>query len=128
MLSRGGYGVCRDAAHRHYWIGFLVGALSGVLMALLFAALVLGLLSNQFATGLALSLFGAGLSAFIGLRLQADTLPHGHRWSADLARYPVDRSGAIRAALDCLRRAGAGGGRRVVSFSHACRTGLASGG
>ena len=59
----------------HYWIGFVVGALAGMLMALLFAALVIGLLSNQFATGLALSLFGAGLSAFIGLKLQGDTLP-----------------------------------------------------
>jgi simple sugar transport system permease protein len=44
-------------------------------MALLFAALAVGLLTNQFATGLALSLFGAGLSAFIGLALQGDTLP-----------------------------------------------------
>ncbi|HKO68958.1 MAG TPA: ABC transporter permease [Burkholderiaceae bacterium] len=58
-----------------YWIGFVVGALAGILMAALFAALAIGLLTNQFATGLALSLFGAGLSAFIGLRLQGDTLP-----------------------------------------------------
>ena len=44
-------------------------------MALLFALLAIGLLTNQFATGLALALFGAGLSAFIGLALQGDTLP-----------------------------------------------------
>lgn len=58
-----------------YWIGFVVGALAGILMSGLFAALAIGLLTNQFATGLALSLFGAGLSALIGLRLQGHTLP-----------------------------------------------------
>jgi simple sugar transport system permease protein len=59
----------------HYWLGFVAGTAAGVVMALLFAALAVGLLTNQFATGLALSLFGAGLSAFIGLAFQGDTLP-----------------------------------------------------
>jgi general nucleoside transport system permease protein len=59
----------------HYWLGFVAGTVAGGVMALLFAALAVGLLTNQFATGLALSLFGAGLSAFIGLGLQGDTLP-----------------------------------------------------
>ena len=59
----------------HYWLGFIAGAAAGIAMAMLFAMLAVGLLSNQFATGLALSLFGAGLSAFIGLALQGDILP-----------------------------------------------------
>ncbi|MBA3253810.1 MAG: ABC transporter permease [Pseudomonadota bacterium] len=58
-----------------YWVGFAAGAAAGTVMALLFALLAIGLLTNQFATGLALALFGAGLSAFIGLALQGDTLP-----------------------------------------------------
>ena len=58
-----------------YWLGFVAGAAAGTVMALLFALLAIGLLTNQFATGLALALFGAGLSAFIGLALQGDTLP-----------------------------------------------------
>ena len=58
-----------------YWLGFMAGAAAGIVLALLFAALVVGLLTNQFATGLALSLFGAGLSAFIGLSLQGSSLP-----------------------------------------------------
>jgi len=58
-----------------YWLGFAAGAAAGTVMALLFALLAIGLLTNQFATGLALALFGAGLSAFIGLALQGDTLP-----------------------------------------------------
>ncbi|WP_415182911.1 ABC transporter permease [Phaeovulum sp.] len=47
-------------------IGFLCGALAGATMALLFAVLTLGLLANQVATGLALTLFGMGLSALVG--------------------------------------------------------------
>ena len=58
-----------------YWLGFLAGAAAGTLLALLFAVLAIGLLTNQFATGLALALFGAGLSAFIGLALPGETLP-----------------------------------------------------
>ncbi len=59
----------------HYWLGFVAGAAAGAALAMLFAVLAVGLLSNQFATGLALSIFGAGLSAFIGLALQGETLP-----------------------------------------------------
>ena len=58
-----------------YWLGFVAGAAAGLLLALLFAVLAVGLLTNQFATGLALSLFGAGLSAFIGMSLQGNSLP-----------------------------------------------------
>jgi ABC-type uncharacterized transport system permease subunit len=49
------------------WLGFGAGALAGMLMAAMFAGLVIWLNTNQYATGLALSLFGAGLSAFVGL-------------------------------------------------------------
>jgi simple sugar transport system permease protein len=54
--------------------GFLAGALAGAALAVLFAALTLGLLTNQYATGLALALFGAGLSAFLGQPLQGESL------------------------------------------------------
>jgi simple sugar transport system permease protein len=47
-------------------LGFVAGALAGMLMSSLFAWLTLVLTTNQVATGLALSIFGAGLSAFIG--------------------------------------------------------------
>jgi len=56
-------------------VGFLAGAAAGVVLALLFATLTLGLLTNQYATGLALALFGAGLSAFLGQPLQGESLP-----------------------------------------------------
>ena len=56
-------------------LGFGAGALAGAALALLFATLALGLLTNQYATGLALALFGAGLSAFLGQPLQGESLP-----------------------------------------------------
>ena len=75
MLVAAVVGFAATLQTGHYWLGFAAGAAAGIVMALLFAMLVVGLASNQFATGLALSIFGAGLSAFIGLTLQGDTLP-----------------------------------------------------
>jgi len=49
-----------------YILAFLVSILSGILMSGLFAFLVLVLMSNQVATGLALTIFGIGLSSVIG--------------------------------------------------------------
>ena len=48
------------------WAGFAAAAVAGALMALLFGFLTQILLSNQVATGLALTLFGLGLAALIG--------------------------------------------------------------
>lgn len=48
---------------------FAAGAGAGALAAAVFGAMVIGLNTNQYATGLALSLFGAGLSAFVGVGL-----------------------------------------------------------
>jgi simple sugar transport system permease protein len=48
------------------WLGALAGAVAGAAMAAIFGALTLSLMANQVATGLALSLFGVGLSAFVG--------------------------------------------------------------
>ncbi len=47
-------------------LGALAGAAAGAAMSLLFAVLTLTLLANQVATGLALTLFGLGLSALLG--------------------------------------------------------------
>lgn len=48
------------------WLGVGAGALAGALLSLIFGVIALTLRANQVATGLALSLFGIGLSAFIG--------------------------------------------------------------
>jgi len=48
------------------WMGFAAGAVAGAAAASLFGWLALWLYTNQYATGLALSLFGARFSAFVG--------------------------------------------------------------
>jgi len=48
------------------WLGFLMAAVGGAAMALLFGLLTQVLLSNQVATGLALTLFGLGLASLLG--------------------------------------------------------------
>jgi ABC-type uncharacterized transport system permease subunit len=48
------------------WIGFAAGIAAGAVLAALFGVLVIWLNTNQYATGLALTLFGAGFSAFVG--------------------------------------------------------------
>ena len=56
------------------WLGFGAGALAGALMAAAFGVLVIWLNTNQYATGLALSLFGVGFSAFVGIRYTQEKL------------------------------------------------------
>ena len=49
------------------WVGIIGAAAGGAVSGLLFAVLVLGLNSNQVATGLALTIFGTGISSLLGL-------------------------------------------------------------
>ncbi len=56
-------------------LGLLAGAGAGVLAASLFAVLALSLAANQAACGLALTIFGVGLSAFIGQSYVSHSLP-----------------------------------------------------
>ncbi|MFT5398699.1 MAG: ABC-type uncharacterized transport system permease subunit [Gammaproteobacteria bacterium] len=56
------------------WLGVLAGMVAGALMSLLFAFVVLTLMGNQVATGLALSILGVGLSAFIGKPYESEIL------------------------------------------------------
>jgi len=48
------------------WVGFASGIAAGALLAAVFGLLVIWLNTNQYATGLALTLFGGGFSAFVG--------------------------------------------------------------
>ncbi len=49
------------------WLGLGAGALAGAVVAGIFGWLVIWLNTNQYATGLAISLFGSGFSAFVGV-------------------------------------------------------------
>jgi simple sugar transport system permease protein len=59
----------------HDSLGFLAGMVAGGLLAAVFGVLVIWLNTNQYATGLALSLFGAGFSAFVGVPYVQAKLP-----------------------------------------------------
>ena len=56
-------------------LGFAAGMAAGAVLAGIFGVLVIGLNTNQYATGLALSLFGAGFSAFAGLNFVQAKMP-----------------------------------------------------
>ena len=64
------------------WLGFAAGMAAGAVLAAVFGFLVIWLNTNQYATGLALSLFGAGFSAFAGIKYVQEKLP-------EQAQYPI---------------------------------------
>jgi simple sugar transport system permease protein len=57
------------------WLGFAAGMGAGAVLAAIFGVLVIWLGTNQYATGLALSLFGVGFSAFVGTGYVQAKLP-----------------------------------------------------
>lgn len=66
MLTGAVAGFIAAAASGSTTLGIAAALLAGAALALLFAVLTLTLQANQVATGLALSIFGTGLSAFVG--------------------------------------------------------------
>ncbi len=70
-------------------LGFVAGMGAGAVMALVFGLLVIWLNTNQYATGLALSLFGVGFSAFVGTSYVQAKLPERMKFElAGLADIP----------------------------------------
>lgn len=81
MISGSVLGFVAAIATGNAWIGFLVAALGGAGMALVFGILTQFFLSNQVATGLALTLFGLGLASLLGqgyLGVKAPSFPDWH--------------------------------------------------
>ena len=70
------------------WMGFAAGMAAGALLAAVLGVLVIWLDTNPYATGLALALLGAGLSAFAGAGYAQASLParagFAIPWLADL--------------------------------------------
>jgi ABC-type uncharacterized transport system permease subunit len=70
------------------WLGFAAGMAAGAMLASIFGVLVIWLNTNQYATGLALTLFGAGFSAFVGIAYVKEKLPEQSQypipWLADI--------------------------------------------
>lgn len=65
-------------------LGFAAGMAAGAALAAVFGVLVIWLNTNQYATGLALSLFGTGFSAFVGISYVQAKLPESTRFVVPL--------------------------------------------
>ncbi len=63
------------------WLGFAAGMGVGALLAAIFGLLVIWLNTNQIATGLALTLFGTGFSAFVGINYVQARMPERPRFA-----------------------------------------------
>jgi simple sugar transport system permease protein len=74
MLCAAIAGFATVVVTKNTWLGFAAGALAGAVLAAFFGVLVIWLNTNQYATGLALSLFGAGFSAFAGIKYTQEKL------------------------------------------------------
>jgi ABC-type uncharacterized transport system permease subunit len=89
MLLAAVAGFAVDVHTGNDWAGFAAGAAAGAALAAIFGALVVGLNSNQYATGLAVSLFGAGLSTFVGIPYTQERLGERHHFEIPgLSRMP----------------------------------------
>ncbi len=66
MLFGAVVGFIAAFATGNLWLGVLMACLAGMLLSSLFALVALGCQANQVATGLALTIFGVGLSSFVG--------------------------------------------------------------
>lgn len=72
------------------WVGILAAAFAGVAASMIFAFLTLSLSSNQVATGLALTIFGAGFSALFGQPYTGKPIElFKSIFPAELAAHPV---------------------------------------
>src|ERR1700719_1775515 len=83
-------GAACGFAGAHFTGSVLIGALAGMFMSALFAGLTIGLAVNQVAAGLALTIFGVGLSGLIGggfVGARIETAPH--LWLPALTDLPL---------------------------------------
>ena len=74
MLIGAVFGFAVTAITGNAIFGLLIAAVAGSLASLIFGFLTLQLLSNQVATGLALTIFGTGLSALVGFDYVVKTI------------------------------------------------------
>ena len=67
-------GFITTYTYQSHALGFLVAALGGAALSLLFALIVLGFVANQVAAGLAIGILGTGLSALFGKNFESLTI------------------------------------------------------
>lgn len=84
------------------WLGVAAGCLAGAAMALVFGFLTLTLKANQVAAGLALAIFGAGVSAFLGKNHVGVALKVGQAGPGASALDDIPLVGALLQSLHPL--------------------------
>jgi len=90
MLIAAITGFATALATKNDAVALLAGAAAAALFAAFFGFLVIWLNANQYATGLALSLFGSGFSAFVGIRYTQESLAvASHHGLPGLSRLPL---------------------------------------
>jgi simple sugar transport system permease protein len=78
MMSTGAAtGILGAFAAGNAWVGVIVGAVSGALLAFLFAVVVIHLRGMQVPAGLGLFMFGLGLSGVVGKSVSGRKFPFG---------------------------------------------------
>ena len=70
MLTGAALGFMGAASSGSILVGLLLAMVGGAALSLVFGVLTLSLMANQVATGLALTIFGVGFSALIGVSFQ----------------------------------------------------------
>ena len=111
------------------WLGFAAGMGAGALLAAVFGLLVIWLNTNQYATGLALSLFGAGFSAFAGIAYVQEKLPERPHFAIPLlGDIPLVGTGGVPPAPDGVPGHRPGGVAGLVPLSLPHGAGAALGG
>ncbi|MFK7744498.1 MAG: ABC transporter permease [Roseobacter sp.] len=75
MATGAAMGFVATTLSGSYTVGFMAGAVLGCLLSLVHATLILVFRANQTASGLAIGIFGLGLSSAIGKNFESRTLP-----------------------------------------------------
>lgn len=79
MLVGAAIGFVIAVTTENSWLGFAVAAVAGGLMASVHAIITVSLKGNQVVSGLALTIFGGGLSAFVAKNLVGNPVPNPFR-------------------------------------------------
>jgi simple sugar transport system permease protein len=89
MLVAAIAGFACAVATKSVFLGLLAGALAAAVLSAALGAMVIWLNTNQYASGLAISLFGAGFSAFVGIGYTQESLGvHATRGIPGLSQLP----------------------------------------
>ncbi|MEO1432348.1 MAG: ABC transporter permease [Cyanobacteria bacterium J06633_8] len=74
MLVGAASGFVAAVVTGNVYLALLIAVLAGIIISLIHAVLVITINANQVASGLALSIFGSGVSAFIGAEYVGETI------------------------------------------------------